>query len=571
MVAAAGQPALVMFVALDYAKREHRVLIVNGAGDVLSPAFSAHNSADGVAFLRDKVAACMKRNRIAPINVCYGGEDEPAWANNFLNALISTGALVMRVNARDAKDLRESNVASTDDLDLLGIAKCLITRKARPIRALAMQTDDQAVHCSSLRELMRQRRRLVFTATSTKNQAQSFVDRLCPGFLDETKSGLSPFGTASLELMKDRFSANELARRKPESLAGLLQRCGIGAEEAAQKVTQIQALATTTLAPDLRQVPALQRSLRSSIHLLMSLRQVIDDLEAAMADELSCLPAAVFTTLPGISIVLASGLAAELGPRLHEQSFSSQCAYAGIVPRTAQSGGSGSAPVQGAPSRRSNSILKDYLVQAASKQQTCGTPEFKDAFNQLKADGRHAEFSIARKMLRTLRAMHQQQSIYMPPALRPIAALEREGRERTEAETQSLRAWYHQVFKRQCVKWAHGPEWQRMLGEDRVLGIHLRTMDNLLGLGFKWPQSRAKKAPATTTSAAAPPATLDESPAPDRPEEQAIKKPRKTLTPPKSNAKPGQRAKDRSKASPGGDTEAQSPAPLRAHGQGRSI
>jgi transposase len=363
LFASAGRLENVALVAIDYAKRDHRALICNGGGDIIAAAFSVRNDAAGVAFLRDAVSACIKRHGIAPQHVCFGGEDEPAWVVNFLSTLHATGALVLRVNARDAKDQRANNVASTDDLDLLGIAKCLISRKARLISAATMHEDEAARRTHSLRDLMRQRRRLVFTQTAAQNQTHALVDRLCPGFLDDAKSGITAFGAASLELMSERFSAQEISRRRVESIAAVLQRNGMGAEDALVKAGQIQAIAKTALPPALAQVPALQRSLHSSVELVRSLRAVIDDLEAAMADELSYLPAALFTTLSGIGVVFAAALAAELGPRLHEQSFGSQCAYAGIVPRTAQSGGSESAAVQGAPTRRCNRILKDYLVQ----------------------------------------------------------------------------------------------------------------------------------------------------------------------------------------------------------------
>lgn len=501
LFASAGRLENVALVAIDYAKRDHRALICNGGGDIIAAAFSVRNDAAGVAFLSDAVSACIKRHGIAPQHVCFGGEDEPAWVVNFLSTLHATGALVLRVNARDAKDQRANNVASTDDLDLLGIAKCLISRKARLISAATMHEDEAARRTHSLRDLMRQRRRLVFTQTAAQNQTHALVDRLCPGFLDDAKSGITAFGAASLELMSERFSAQEISRRRVESIAAVLQRNGMGAEDALVKAGQIQAIAKTALPPALAQVPALQRSLHSSVELVRSLRAVIDDLEAAMADELSYLPAALFTTLSGIGVVFAAALAAELGPRLHEQSFGSQCAYAGIVPRTAQSGGSESAAVQGAPTRRCNRILKDYLVQAASKQQMWGPPEFKNAFKQLKADGQHAEFIIARRLLRTLRVIHRTQAIYLPPELRTIVNASIAGHERSATQTEALRTHYQAVFEKLCTKWTKGPDWQRFLGEDRVLGVSLRAADSLLDLGLKWPQSKAIKAKAKKTAA----------------------------------------------------------------------
>ena len=52
----------------------------------------------------------------------------------------------------------------------------------------------------------------------------ALTDQLFPSFLNGSKSALTPFCDASLELMKERFSAPEIARRKVTSLANLLRR-----------------------------------------------------------------------------------------------------------------------------------------------------------------------------------------------------------------------------------------------------------------------------------------------------------------------------------------------------------
>ena len=56
------------------------------------------------------------------------------------------------------------------------------------------------------------------------NRIHALADQLFPGFLNGSKSALTPFCDASRELMKERFSAPEIARRKVTSLANLLRR-----------------------------------------------------------------------------------------------------------------------------------------------------------------------------------------------------------------------------------------------------------------------------------------------------------------------------------------------------------
>ena len=195
-----------------------------------------------------------------------------------------------------------------------------------------------------------------------------------------------------------------------------------------------------------------------------------------------------------MGVVLASALAAELGAHLHTASFSRQCAYAGIVPRTSQTGGPGQPATQGTAPRRCNRILKDYLVQAASKQQQWGAPEFKAAYAQLKSSGRHADYIIARRVLRTLRALHRQHGPWLPPELRD------ENYTKTKAGRAARSAYYHDLLDKLAVKWRRDPRWTEYFAADRVLGSSLRTANSLFGFGLRFPERAA--APVTPATAA---------------------------------------------------------------------
>jgi len=469
-------------------------MIVNGVGDVLRQPFTVSNDADGVAFLLEAVRTAIKRHAIKPAQVIYGGEDEPAYVSNFLAALAAKKALVVRVNALEAKEQRDQFTASTDDLDLLGIAKCILTRRvtmASPARLF----DEESRRVLALRELVRGRRRMVFSLTAVKNQIHALTDRLFPGFMDEKKSGVIAFSEASLELMAEGFSAPAVARRRAAGLVTLLCRGGCGEAKAREKAARLQECARHALAPEPSQVAALQESLGSSVRLLRSTLDVIDNLTAAMAEELSRLPAAFFTTLPGVGVVLASALAAELGAHLHATSFSRQCAYAGIVPRTSQTGGPGQPATQGAAPRRCNRILKDYLVQAASKQQQWGAPEFKAAYALLQSRGQHADYIIARRVLRTLRALHRQHGPWLPPELRD------ENYTKTKAGRAARSAYYHDLLDKLTVKWRRGSRWTEYFSADRVLGSSLRTADSLFDFGLRFP-ARGAAVPAKPSGTA---------------------------------------------------------------------
>ena len=81
----AGHPAKVLFVALDYAKAQHSALVCNGRGDLVKPAFAVDNTAAGAGQLVRQVRQCAKERRIEAAQVFFGGEDCPAFAENFLD------------------------------------------------------------------------------------------------------------------------------------------------------------------------------------------------------------------------------------------------------------------------------------------------------------------------------------------------------------------------------------------------------------------------------------------------------------------------------------------------------
>jgi hypothetical protein len=296
--------------------------------------------------------------------------------------------------------------------------------------------------------------------------------------------------------MEAGFSAPAVARRRSAGLVTLLCRGGCGESKAREKAAQLQECARSALTPEPSQVAALQESLASSVRLLRSTMDVIDNLTASMAEVLSHLPAAFFTTVPGVGVVLASALAAELGPHLHTGSFSRQCAYAGIVPRTSQTGGPNQPATQGAPLRRCNRILKDYLVQAASKQQQWGAPEFKAAYAQLQGTGRHADYIIARRLLRTFRALHRQHAPWLPQDLRD------ENYAKTKAGRAARSAYHHKLLEKLTGKWRRGPRWTEFFGADRVLGASLRTANSLFGFGLRFPERNSAASPHPALSAA---------------------------------------------------------------------
>lgn len=405
----AGDPRKVLCVALDYAKRKHVALICDGHGDILKAAFPVENNAAGIDFLIEQISATARRRKIPQNQIFLGGEDEPAYVANFTAALREKSYLVVRVNAFQAKESRENRTASTDHIDLLGIAKTLLSRRAR--QSGDASPGNPAYH--HLREITRHRRTLVRQQTATANRIHALADQLFPGFLNDSKSGLTAFCDASLELMKERFSANETARRKPASLANLLRRHRIHQPD--ETAAKIILLARQALPPAPHRVATLQRTLAAAVDLHQCLSRNAAELRRDAALTLATTPYALLTSIPGIGFVLAAGIAGELGDPSLLGPADSLCAYAGIVPKTFQSGGPDSPAIQGHASPRCNRILKDWTVQSAQKIHLYGPPELKERITRWNANGQHGIFAAARRYLRLLRSLVLNQVPYLDP------------------------------------------------------------------------------------------------------------------------------------------------------------
>lgn len=412
----AGDPRKVICVPLDYAKRKHVALVCDGHGDILKGAFPVENNPAGVAWLIEQISATARHRKIPKNQIFLGGEDEPAYVANFTVALREAGYLVMRVNAHEAKDNRESHAANTDHTALLGIAKTLLSRRARS--SGDGSPANPAYH--HLRELARCRRSLVRQQTATANRIHALVEQLFPGYLDDSKTGLSAFCEASIELMKERFSAPEIAKRKPAALAKTLRRLLVHhPDEAAAKIIT---LARSALPPAPHRVATLQRTLTATVDLHQCLSRNAGELRTDAALTLATTPYALLTSIRGIGFVLAAGVAGELGDPATLGTTDSLCCFAGIVPKTRQTGGPDSPPVQGHVSPRCNRILKDWVVQSAQKIHLYGVPEHKDRITRWNAEGRSGLYAGARHYLRLLRSLVKNQVPYLAPAGRTRGA-----------------------------------------------------------------------------------------------------------------------------------------------------
>jgi len=252
--------------------------------------------------------------------------------------------------------------------------------------------------------------------TEVRNRIHAIADRLFPGFLDERKSGITPFSKSSLYLMENRFSAKQIRRRKRSTLIEALRRLGTPKPDCA--ATKIQEYAQQVLNTPDEYVGTLQVSLAQHVKHYRCLKENVEQLEREIAIWLAQTQGAFLTSVRGIGIVLAAGVSAEIGNPYGQKPLSNLASYAGIIPRVIQTGGPEGQIYTGKVAKRSNRILKDYVVQSASHLGLHGPEDLVSDYKRRDAAGQHADFGIARRYLRMAMCLMRKSGIYLPHRLR---------------------------------------------------------------------------------------------------------------------------------------------------------
>lgn len=465
----AGHPDKVLCIPIDYAKQTHVALCCNGSGKVLKKPVPVKNNGEGIEFLLKVVDDICRKHHIERKHVFFGGEDCGTFSLNFIYTLRENGFPVIGVNAKDAKNQRENMQASTDELDLLSIAKQLLNR-------LGSTAGGEPGAERALRVLTRHRKAQVRLRTATSNRMHQIVDQLFPGFLDEKLSSIPSFSEASLYLMQDRFSPVLLLKRQDKAL--LRQLTATGLQHAEKALGQLKGYARQVLVHPPELSGLLQTSLASEIKLYRCLGANINQIEREVAQQLAKTPGAMLTTIQGIGITLAAGVAAEIGTPEFQLSTRRLTSYAGIIPRVKQTGGPGKAAKIGKVSRRSNHILKDFVVQCGNHLGQHGPLDLKEDHRRRGANKQHADFGMARRFLRMgMRLMRNNES-YVPPELRHGATLE------------ELQTYYLQLWPKLLKKWTLLGAADAAFHEDNPLGQWRKRIEEIYEIELPLPKKK---------------------------------------------------------------------------------
>jgi hypothetical protein len=186
----------------------------------------------------------------------------------------------------------------------------------------------------------------------------------------------------------------------------------------------------------------------------------------------------MMTTVKGIGITLAAGVTAEIGPPVTQSSSRRLSSYAGIIPRVKQTGGPEKGAKAGKVSRRSNHVLKDYLVQCGNHLGQHGPTDLKEDHRRRGANKQHADFGMARRFLRLGMHLMRNNDSYVPPELRHGTTIEK------------LRTYYLQQWPKLLNKWTAFGAAHAAFDENNPLGRWRKVIEEMYEIDLPLPKKK---------------------------------------------------------------------------------
>ena len=401
-------------VGIDVAKQSHVVCALEAPGGAirLKPSL-IEASVDGYARLQEWLESWGE-----PVATVIGMEATGRLWEPLYDTLTQAGYQVLLLNPRQTASWATSLGlrAKTDGIDAHTLARGLLAGLARP-STLPSET------VQSLRALTRARRDVVQTRAAARQRLHDELVLLFPAFvlLLRQLPGEADLGApAALHLLEAYPSAAALARAPDAAVLLVAQQASNGRWGEAE-VAVLQQAARRSAASS-RAVAARSLVVRTFVGQVLHLHTQIAELEVAMQEVLrDDADSRRLQGIPGIGPQGAATIRAELGDVMRFSRVDAVVAYAGLDPRTCQSG---AFVGQKHLSKRGPGALRHALYLAALVAARCA-PEWRVRYHRLLERGRSKKEALtilSRGVLRVIYHLLVTGEAYDPARLKPLPA-----------------------------------------------------------------------------------------------------------------------------------------------------
>lgn len=385
------------FVGIDIAKRSHEACVINQDGAFVVKPFKFTNDFKGF----NKFLDTLKTVGDDFSAFDFGMEATGHYWLNLYCKLLDHGAVVHVINPVQSDALRGLYIRphKNDSKDAFIIAELL--RFGR-----YAQTSLSDPNLMALRELTRQRTYLVDCTSDVKRKVIALIDKVFPEY---EQLFTDMFGSTSLQLLETYSTPDALVNIDTDDLAQFLSTASHG-HFGRDKAEQVQAFARNTFGSFLFADSA-GFAIKQFLEQIRLIERQVQELEVYIAECLAKFQTAL-TTIKGIGTTLAAVFVAEIGDVSRFPAPDKLAAFAGIEPRTNQSGEfSGT---QNKMSKRGSPYLRRAFFQAAV---ACNmhNPALHAIYEKKRAQGKHhnvALSAVARKLVNIIFAVMKSNKPY---------------------------------------------------------------------------------------------------------------------------------------------------------------
>jgi transposase len=320
-------PGRCLVIPIDVGKTVAMSLVADHYGEVIIDPFEFDLTESGVAGLIEAIA--MAEGARSAVVVRVGVEAAGHYHRTVVTRLRSSGLEVVELNPGAVKQARSQQLLralKSDARDLEAMVELLIRGAGRP-----PEQRDQALVAQVA--WTAHRRRKVKARSAVTNQVLSQLDLVFPGLQDCFKGVLT--AKAGRVIVRDIVDPARIRRLGAEGLRRFVQRRDV--QMSRPKAAAVTAAARNALFLSEEELAARRAVLAADIVLLDCLDAMIDEADQQLSAVLADTPAAILTTLPGISTVRASNYGAEIGDPWRFRNADAAYRFSGLVPASYES------------------------------------------------------------------------------------------------------------------------------------------------------------------------------------------------------------------------------------------
>jgi len=321
-------PGRCLVVPVDVGKSMAMTLVADHYGEIVTEPFEFDLTETGVSRLIEAIARAERAREAIIVRV--GVEAAGHYHRTAVARLRRAGLEVVELNPGAVKQARAQQLLralKTDARDLGAMAELLTRGAGRPPEQRNEALWAQVAWTAH-------RRRKVKARSALTNQVLGQLDLIFPGLQACFTTGVLTT-RAGRVIVRDLVEPARVKRLGEEGLRRFVARRGV-------KMTRPKAAAVVAAARNALSLPdealvATRAVFNADIVLLDYLDTMIDEADRQLQGVLGDTPAAILTSLPGISVIRASNYGAEIGDPWRFASAESAYRFSGLVPTSYES------------------------------------------------------------------------------------------------------------------------------------------------------------------------------------------------------------------------------------------